>query len=201
MTVIGLTGNIGSGKTLAAALLKKCGAYIIDADQVARKIVEPGQPASDEIRVAFGDEYFLADGNINRKLLGEKIFSSPEKRKELNKITHPKIKKEIEKEILAIYEKDRDAVIVLEAAILIEMKLLALVDKVWLIRASMNNIIRRLEDRNAFSCEEAKKRLSSQMSPKEQEKYADKVFYNDGVIEDFERQLKEAYQEILNKSK
>ena len=201
MTVIGLTGNIGCGKTLAAALLKKYGAYIIDADQVARKVVEPGRPASDEIRSVFGDEYFWDDGNINRKMLGEKVFSFPGMRKELNKITHPRIKKEIEKEMLSIYEKDRDAIIILEAAILIEMELMSMVDTVWLVKASVNNIIRRLEDRDAFSCEETKKRLSSQMSPVDQERYADKVFVNDGCIEDFERQLKEAYQDILKKNR
>ena len=196
MTVIGLTGNIGSGKTLAAKTLAACGAYVINADQIARKIVAHGEPACDEIRVAFGEAYFLPDGNINRRMLGEKVFTSPESREILNRITHPRIKDEIKKDIEVIYARDSSAIIVIEAAVLVEMEAQELVDQIWLIQSEEQNIIRRLLERDAFTVEEVKSRLSAQKSPKELAGYADRIIENDGDRRDFAEKLRAAYRDL-----
>ena len=113
--LIGLTGGIASGKSLAAEELKRLGAHLIDADEIAREVVKTGLPAYNEIVKEFGEKILNPDKTINRKVLGNIVFSNTELRRRLERITHPKIRKKIDKYIKEIKGRNPDAIIVVDA--------------------------------------------------------------------------------------
>jgi dephospho-CoA kinase len=114
MKLIGLTGGIASGKTTVASILKRLGAEVLDADAIARKVVEPGEKAWEKIVEVFGKDILLPDKKINRKLLGDLIFANPEMRERLNTIVHPEVINIIQNKIEQIKKEDDDKVIVLD---------------------------------------------------------------------------------------
>lgn len=162
MKIIGLTGGIASGKSTVATILSKLGAIIIDADKVSRKVVMPGEPAYAEIRKVFGDQVFLQDGNINRKLLGQIIFNDHEKRNMLNIITHPRIIAEFNK-MIAQYEKKGHEAIVLEVPLLLETGMDKIVDEVWLVAVDEKTQIQRIGKRDGLTKAEALQIMATQM--------------------------------------
>jgi len=176
--LIGLTGGIASGKSLVAGELKRLGAYLIDADEIAREVVKRGLPAYSEIVKEFGEKILNPDKTINRKELGRIVFSNPELRKRLEQITHPRIRKKIEAEISAIKAKNPKAVIVVDAALLIEGGLYKKMDKVIVVCADEKTQIKRLTERDGLAIEDAKNRIASQMPLKEKRRYADFVIEN-----------------------
>ena len=176
--LIGLTGGIASGKSLVAGELKRLGAYLIDADEIAREVVKTGLPAYNEIVKEFGEKILNPDKTINRKELGRIVFSNPELRKRLEQITHPRIRKKIEAEISAIKAKNPKAVIVVDAALLIEGGLYKKMDKVIVVCADEKTQIKRLTERDGLAIEDAKNRIASQMPLKEKRRYADFVIKN-----------------------
>ena len=176
--LIGLTGGIASGKSLVAGELKRLGAYLIDADEIAREVVKTGLPAYNEIVKEFGEKILNPDKTINRKELGRIVFSNPELRKRLEQITHPRIRKKIEAEISAIKAKNPKAVIVVDAALLIEGGLYKKMDKVIVVYADEKTQIKRLTERDGFTIKDAKNRLSAQMPLTEKRRYADFVIEN-----------------------
>ncbi|HAG50603.1 MAG TPA: dephospho-CoA kinase [Deltaproteobacteria bacterium] len=178
MMLIGLTGGIASGKSLVAGELKRLGAYLIDADEIAREVVKRGLPAYSEIVKEFGEKILNPDKTINRKELGRIVFSNPELRKRLEQITHPRIRKKIEAEISAIKAKNPKAVIVVDAALLIEGGLYKKMDKVIVVCADEKTQIKRLTERDGLAIEDAKNRIASQMPLKEKRRYADFVIEN-----------------------
>lgn len=105
MLIVGLTGGVASGKTAVSQVLKEEGAYIIDADQIARELVQPHKPAWNELIRAFGKEILQEDGFIHRKKLADKVFADPKKRKLLNQILHPRIKEEMDRRTKEIGQK------------------------------------------------------------------------------------------------
>lgn len=176
--LIGLTGGIASGKSLIAEKLKRLGAYLIDADEIAREMVMPGLPAYQNIVKEFGEGILNPDKTINRKALGAIVFSNPKLRNRLEQITHPGILGEIDKRVLAIKDKDTKAIIVVDAALLIEVGLYKKMDKVIVVYADEKTQIARLMKRDGLSYNEAKKRISAQMNLNEKKKYADFVIEN-----------------------
>lgn len=194
MVVIGLAGNIGSGKSLAAHYLRQKGAAVVDADKISREIVRPQRPAWHKIVAAFGQAYLLPDGNINRKMLGDKVFSDPASRLLLNQITHPYIHKEAQRQIKSHQEAGVN-IIVLEAAILLESSFCDLADEIWLVVADRAFIKERLKKRDGFSEKETEKRLSSQMSPREQMRLADRIIYNEGTEADLRQKINNLYDQ------
>ena len=120
MKVIGLTGGIASGKSTVSRVLEKQGAKIIDADIIARDIVQPGCPALAEIVKVFGKETLLPDGRLDRVYLGQKVFQNQSLRKVLNSITHPKIREQIIEELRKIERESPEAIAVVDAPLLIE---------------------------------------------------------------------------------
>ncbi|MEQ2129838.1 dephospho-CoA kinase [Caldanaerobacter subterraneus KAk] len=198
MRVVGLTGGIGSGKSTVSGILAKLGAKIIDADLVSREIMEKGKEAYNEIVDCFGKEILDKEGNIDRKKLGSIVFSDKEKLKRLNEITHPKIIDKIKKMIEE--EKDKDKVIVIDAALLIETGLYKLVDEVWLVVVDIDTQIRRVMERDGFSCEEALKRIKSQMPLEEKIKYADFIINNSKDLRKTEEQVRLLWQRFDRRS-
>ena len=172
MKVIGLTGGIASGKSAVASILSEFGATIIDADKVAKELVEPGQSAWHDIHKAFGNDILLADGSLNRQQLGELIFNDPIKRQILNSIIHPKVIEECQKRLEHYKEIGKKAVI-LEVPLLIETGMDTMVDEVWLIAVDVQTQVDRLIKRDGLLRGQALKRIESQMPLEEKIPKAD----------------------------
>ena len=176
--LIGLTGGIASGKSLAAEELKRLGAHLIDADEIAREVVKTGLPAYNEIVKEFGEKILNPDKTINRKELGRIVFSNTELRRRLERITHPRIQEKIDKYIKEIKGRNPDAIIVVDAALLIEAGLHKKMDKIIVVYAEEKIQIERLMKRDGFTIKDAKNRISAQMPLTEKRRYADFVIEN-----------------------
>ncbi len=194
--IVGLTGGIATGKSLVSNELKRLGAHIIDADLIAREIVEPGKPAYKELIEAFGEGILNEDKTLDRRALGRMVFSDREKLKKINNITHPKILKRIEEEIAKINSGGKDAVIVVDAAVLIEAGAHKSVDKVIVVYAGEDRQIERIKKRDSLSENEARCRINSQIPLKEKLRYADYVIYNDDTVEEVVKKAQELYNSL-----
>ncbi len=156
--IIGLTGPSGAGKSTAANVFRACGAHTIDADIVARRVVEKGKPALKEIKNAFGEQVILLSGELNRPALAEIVFHSPEELHKLNLITHKYIIEEIKREIEAAREK----LVLIDAAVLFESGLDKLCDCVVCITAGRELRIKRIMERDGLSKQKAQDRINAQ---------------------------------------
>ncbi|WP_277585494.1 dephospho-CoA kinase [Psychrobacillus antarcticus] len=186
--IIGLTGSIASGKSTVANMFKEMGFPIIDADLVARVVVEKGTPTIKMIEETFGTEVIQEDGALNRETLGEIIFSNPSKRKQLNDIIHPAIRAEMLAQKSHLAEQGHP-VIIMDIPLLFESRLQSFVDKVLVITVTEQMQLERLMARNSFTHEEAKLRIQSQLPLSVKEEGADAVIYNNGTIEETKQQL------------
>lgn len=176
--LIGLTGNIGSGKSLAASYFKELGAYIIDADLISRQLVLPHQPAWEEIVDKFGDEYLNSDKTLNRSKLAVEVFQSDKKRHSLEVILHHRVIAE-EKNIYLDHQKiDPAAVVIIDSALLIESQNYKNVAKVIIVQSTQELQIQRVMNRDGESRALVENRLKSQMSLEEKLNYADYVLDN-----------------------
>ncbi|MEK4383214.1 dephospho-CoA kinase [Aeribacillus sp. FSL K6-2848] len=186
--IIGLTGGIASGKSTVSEMLKKRGIPVIDADLIAREVVEVGKKAYTEIVNAFGKEILNEDLTINRARLGYIVFQNEDKREKLNSIVHPEVRLEMKRRQEQLISEGAKAV-VLDIPLLFESNLKHLVDKVIVVYTGEKNQLERLMKRNNFSKKEALSRINAQMPLKEKVKFADAVINNDGTLEETEQQL------------
>lgn len=188
--IIGLTGSIASGKSTVSNMLKEYGVPIVDADAVARQVVEPGTETLKKIVEAFGEDILTETGELDRKKLGSIVFNDEEKRQILNSIIHPAIRKEMLRqrdEYLAGGAKT----VVMDIPLLFESKLQHLVDKILVVTVSKDVQLQRLMKRNQFTEEEAKARIRSQLPLSVKEQGADAVINNNGTIEETRKQLEQ----------
>nr|WP_197537058.1 dephospho-CoA kinase [Tepidanaerobacter acetatoxydans] len=197
LTVVGLTGGIASGKSTVSSLLKDKGAAIIDADEIAKEIMSKGKPVWINVVNHFGEQILNDDkSDIDRKKLADIVFSDRIQLEALNSLTHPEILKEIKKQ-LENYKKAGRKVIVIDAALLLESGLDALVDEVWLVAVDEKTQIKRLIMREKdMAHAQALNRIKSQMPLKEKLKYANRVIDNNAGIEETREQIDEIWREI-----
>ncbi|MCX7883856.1 MAG: dephospho-CoA kinase [Caloramator sp.] len=196
MKIIGLTGGIASGKSFVSDILKEEGIPIIDADIISHQIVYKGSEALKEIEREFGKEVLNTDGTLNRKSLGNIVFSEKDKLEKLNRIMHPKIIDEIKKRVEEIKEQGFN-LCVIDAPLLIETGLYRIVDIVLLVYVNIDVQIKRLIKRDNISLNEAYKRISSQMSFEEKKKYSDYIIDNNGSREHTKNQVYNILKEII----
>ncbi|WP_165997052.1 dephospho-CoA kinase [Bacillus sp. Cs-700] len=185
---IGLTGGIASGKSTVAEMIRRYDIPIIDADVMARKVVEPGEPALQDIFRLFGDDMKAEDGGLDRKKLGAVIFKDEEKRKVLNRILHPAIRKGMLDQAAALKERG-SAHIVFDIPLLFESQLTHMVDQTLLVYVDAKTQLSRLVERDGSTEEEAFDRIQSQMPIEEKKELADDVIDNTGTREETEEQL------------
>jgi dephospho-CoA kinase len=196
MLIVGLTGGVASGKSAVSQILREEGAYLIDADQIARELVQPHTPTWKVLIRVFGKEILEKDGTLHRKKLAAKVFSDTQQRNLLNQILHPRIKKEMNRRMKEIGQKDPGAIVVIDAALLVELGDHREMDKVIVVTSTEAQQIERLRERDGLEREEARKILSSQMSHEEKLKVADFVIGNEGSLEETRRKAKEVFQEL-----
>lgn len=195
--IIGLTGGISSGKSTVSNLFKKYGFPIVDADVIAREVVEPEKEAWRKIIHFFGRDILGVDHTIDRKKLGQIIFSNKEKRRLLNEITHPIIIKEIMQQA-TLLQKKYDHVIV-DIPLLFESKREELFDLIILVYVNKETQLKRLMNRDLLNQEEALQKIDSQMELDKKKELADVVVYNDQTIEETEKQVYQIIQNELRK--
>ncbi len=196
MLIIGLTGGVASGKSTVSKVFKEEGAYLIDADQIARELVQPHTPAWQEIIRIFGAEILQQDGSVDRKKLAALIFSYPEKRDLLDRLLHPRIREETQRRLKEIGRKDPGAVVVVDAALLVETGNYRDMDRLIVVYSTEAQQIERLEKRDGVSREEAERIVASQLPLEAKLKVADRVVSNEGTIEDTRRRAKKLFQEL-----
>lgn len=195
MRVIGLTGGIASGKSLVSQLLAERGAVVIDADKLGHESYRKGTETHRALIEAFGEDIVGPDGEIDRKLLGSKVFGNPEARQKLNQTVWPAIKR-LGAERIEELRQEGVAVGVLEAAVLIEAEWLDLVDEVWIVEVSPDVARKRLMERNGLSAEDAQARIQSQLTNEKRRPYATLVIENNGSLEDLRRAVDDAWAKI-----
>lgn len=191
--ILGLTGGIGSGKSAASQWFETQGITVIDADIVAREVVQQGQPTLSEIQQQFGDWVIQADGELDRKALREYIFKFPQARKSLEQITHPAIRNSIIKQLNAA----SSAYVILVSPLLFETNQHLLTQRTLLIDATVELQIQRASQRDGQSLEQIQKIIQVQMSREDKLKHADDVVMNDGHLDHLYAQLNLLHQQYL----
>jgi dephospho-CoA kinase len=186
--VIGLTGGIASGKSTVSNMLKEMNITVIDADVEARLAVIKGEPAYKKIIAEFGDGILLENGEIDRQKLGAIIFHQADKRKRLNEITHPEVRRRMLEQVETA-KRNNEEVVVLDIPLLFESKLTAMVEKTILVYVDSDIQLQRLVARNKLSIADAQARINSQMPLSEKIKLADGVIQNNGSLDETKQQL------------
>lgn len=198
MRIYGLTGGIASGKSTVSAMFRELGAPVIDADQVARDVVEPGEPALQEIAKRF-DGVINADGTLNRARLGEKIFSNAADREALNAIIHPRIQEAVAIRTMELADQGVP-VALYDAALLIENRLHALFNGVILVEIPREMQLERLMRRDGLARAQAEARLNSQMSLEEKRPFANWVIDNSKDLSSTREQVNAIWQSLQTES-
>lgn len=198
MLVLGLTGKTGAGKSTVCSLLRERGCYIIDADKVAKEILGIGSPVVEKIKETFGEDIVKYDGEIDRKLLAKRAFSSREETEKLNAITHPAIREKIADEIETA-KIEEYTVCIVDAAALLESDVRLDCEKIAVVFAPVDVRLKRIIERDNLSVSEAKRRIDVQMPDEFYLKNADIIIINDG-IEDFDSEFQKLLKFIeINK--
>ena len=189
----GLTGNIGSGKTTVGRMLSTRGIPVVDADQVAREVVEPGRPALREIASRFPGA-LLPDGSLDRKALAARVFADPADREALNRIVHPRIAEEVAGRMAALAAAG-EKIAVYEAALIVENGLQQGLDGLIVVSAPPETQIARLRLREGMSEGEARARIASQLTQVEKARHATVVIDNSGS----EAELSEKVERLVSR--
>ena len=195
MIVIGLTGGIASGKSAASEQLQTLGAVVIDADRLGHRVYEQGSPGFEKVVNEFGHDIVDAEGEINRQVLGGKVFGAPDQMQRLTDIMWPEIRRMAEEEIAGERAKGTD-IVVLEAAVLIEAGWTDIVDDVWVLNAKLDVARKRLMVRNNLSEEAAQARIDAQISARERNEHADVKIDNSDSMEAFQRRIRTQWNKL-----
>ena len=200
MLTIGLTGGIGSGKSTVAQILGEFGAPILDADKVAHTTYAPGASAYDAVIAAFGAQVVAGNRTIDRKQLGAIVFGNPERLNQLTSIVWPATRESIRRNVAELRASGAKLPIVVEAAILIEANWQPLFDEIWLVRASREQVVARIESQRGLKPAETEARIRAQLSDEERSKHATLVIQNNGSLEELRELLKTVWAEALKRN-
>jgi dephospho-CoA kinase len=193
--VIGLTGGIGSGKSTVAAMLAGLGARVIDADKVGHEVYLPGTDGFRGVVDAFGLDVVAADGTIDRRRLGSRVFADRRELAQLNAIVHPLIGDEIRRRMQAAFAEGDGRPIVVEAAIMLEAGW-RFFDRIWVVVVEPETAIARVTASRGLSREEVERRIDAQMPNAERARMADLVIRNDGTLDELRRQVEAAWRAL-----
>lgn len=196
--VAGLTGGIATGKSTVSAYLEQAGAVIVDADKIARQVVQKEQPAWRKIVDVFGASILLADGEINRIFLGEIIFNDPDQKRILNRIVHPEVRLETSARLVEIEKNQPDSLVILDVPLLIESGMNTGLSEIIVVYIPEPLQIERLKLRDGLSQEQALARIHSQMPIDEKRKYASRLIDNSGTRENTRRQTMDIYRQLTD---
>ena len=200
MVVAGLTGGIATGKSTVSAIFKTCGAVIVDADVIAREVVQKGRKAWSEIIDTFGSRILLPDGSINRPALGDIIFHDPVRQQILNHIVHPEVMAETNKRLVEINHDSPDAVVILDVPLLFESGMDKGLSEIIVVYIPEPLQLQRLMHRNALSKDQALARIRSQMPVEEKKHRATRIIDNSGSIDITRKATQTIYHLLIRKN-
>lgn len=192
---IGLTGGIATGKSTVSRLLAERGAAIIDADVIAREIMEPGHPVLAAVSERFGPGVLHPDGTLNRKKLGEIVFSHPEERKALEALTHPAIRAEMKRRMEELEAADPHRLVVADIPLLYESGLDPLYERIMVVYVPREVQLTRLMLRDGLSKEAAEQWINAQMDIEIKKERADILIDNSGGLEETKRQIDDFWRD------
>ena len=201
MLKVGLTGGLATGKTYVAGLLEKLGCYVIHADRLGHEVLLPGGEAHDDVVAEFGSEIVAADGTIDRKALGSVVFSNPDRLEALNAIVHPHVFRRQDGFFDDVARKDPRAVVVCEAAIMIETGSYKRYDRLILTACPPELQIQRYVEREGATDDEARERLARQMPLDDMKKFADYIIDTSGAKADTEQQVRQVYLQLKKEAR
>ena len=193
MLIIGLTGGIGSGKSVASDKFKSLGITVVDADVASRTVVEPGKPALKEIKDHFGSGIITAEGKLDRNKLRETIATDAEERKWLESVLHPKIGEQITKEI----SESTSVYTLFVAPLLLETNSQEMCSRVVVVDVPKDVQIQRTAKRDKVSSNQVEQMVAAQMKREKRLEKADDVLLNNGTIEDLEKQVEELHKKYI----
>jgi len=195
--LVGLTGGIATGKSTVSALLRQLGCEIIDADLLAREVVEPGQPALAQIVTEFGRDVVTAAGALDRKKLGAIVFANPERRRRLEAITHPAIRDCFQARLDELAERGFVGLVVFDAAVMIESGNYKNMDRLVVVVTDEPTQLARLHGRDGTDDAENRRKVASQMPLAEKAKLADYVIDNSGDREATAEQVRRVFAALM----
>lgn len=196
MLKVGLTGSIAVGKSYVCSVFRELGAFVIDADQIARDVVARGTPGLRRIVEEFGEEVIARDGSLDRKKLAEIVFNDEEKRLRLNAIVHPLVINEQDRILSEIEATHRSAIVIVEAALMIESGGFRRFDRLIVVWCRPEIQIQRLMSRDGLTRDEAEKRIAAQMPQSEKMRYADFLIDTSEGFESTRKQCEDVYAEL-----
>lgn len=197
MLKIGLTGGIGSGKSEVSKRLAARGAVVIDADKIAREVVEPGTPGLARVVATFGEEVLHPDGSLNREKLGAIVFADPDRLAALNGIVHPLVGERVAD---LQSQADADAIVVYDVPLLAENRLAPMYDVVIVVDAADEVRIARLAEHRGMPEQDAKARIAAQATRQERLAVADIVIDNEGDLDDLEIRVSQVWDDLVTRS-
>jgi dephospho-CoA kinase len=200
MLTIGLTGGIGSGKSTVAKILAEFGAPIIDADKVAHTTYAPGAASYTAVIGAFGGEIVAPDRTIDRKKLGAIVFGNPDRLNKLTSIVWPATFQSIRENLADLRARGTKTPVIVEAAILIEANWQPICDEIWLVRASRQAVIDRIERQRGLKPAETEARIRAQLSDDERARHASLVIDNDGSLDELREKLNRIWRDALSRN-
>ncbi|MCG7252307.1 dephospho-CoA kinase [Corynebacterium pseudodiphtheriticum] len=200
MKIIGLTGGIGSGKSTVARSLQEHGFPIVDADLIAREIVEPGQPALAELAKEFGEDILNADGSLDRGLLASRAFTTKDTTQRLNDITHPRINQRTQELFDEARENGAEAVIY-DMPLLIDKGLHKDMDATIVVHAAEHVRLERLTTKRGLDVDDVRRRINAQIDDETRKQHADILLDNNGTEEDLTQQIAQAVDKIKQLTK
>lgn len=198
MLLVGLTGGLGAGKSTVAAMLARRGAVVVDADDLARRALDPGTAAFKQVCDLFGDEVLMADGHLDRRAIAARVFADDAKRRALESIVHPEVFRGLAETLER--HRDSDSVVVFDAPLIVETGFHRECDVVVVVDAPVEDQVARATAQRGLDQEEARARIAAQTSPVERAAVADMILRNDGTLEALERQVDALWEEIRARS-
>ena len=196
--LVGLTGGIATGKSMVSALLRQLGCEIIDADLLAREVVEPGRPAWTTIVAEFGQDVVTGDGALDRKRLGAIVFANPERRRRLEAITHPAIRERFQARLDELAEHGFTGIVVFDAAVMIESGNYKNMDRLVVVVTDEPTQMSRLQGRDGTDDAEGRRKIASQMPLSEKAKLADYVIDNSGDRHATAEQVRRVFAALMS---
>ena len=197
MLKVGLTGGIGSGKSVVSTFFKDWGAYIFDADTIAKNILNTNKIAQNEIIAEFGTDVIDINGNINKKKLGRVAFLNDNNQLKLNTIIHPYVFEEIDLCFQSVLQKGAHKIFVVDAALIYESGADAHMDYVLVVTSHLKLRTERVMNRGGISREDFLKRIDLQWSEKDKVEMADYVIHNNSTKEELKKEVKNIYKLLV----
>lgn len=198
MLLVGVTGGIGSGKSTVAGMLRDRGAVVFDADELARRAIDPGTAGHAKVIERFGPQTLSADGSIDRRSVARLVFGDEDARRDLEAIVHPEVFRLL-KEGLDPY-RETGRVVVFDAPLIVEAGFRAACDVLVVVTASPDLRLKRVESSGRMTKEEARARVTVQAPDEEKERVADIVISNDGTLEDLEREVDRLWRQLVSRA-